>query len=47
MSDLSILIKTPNQRYEDVKVDCNLSWTIFELKSYLSNEYPSKPVRDW
>ena len=45
-ADVQLIIKAPSSKYEDFKISCQLSWTIFELKTHISEEYPSKPVRD-
>lgn len=44
LEDICLVIKAANQKYDDVKVDCQLSWSILDLKNYLSINYPSKPV---
>lgn len=41
---VTIIIKAPNQQFEDQTVQCEASWTIKRLKNYLSEEYPNKPV---
>ncbi|KAH9419427.1 response to unfolded protein [Dermatophagoides pteronyssinus] len=43
IEDICLVIKAANQKYDDVKVDCQLSWSILDLKNYLSINYPSKP----
>lgn len=43
-NNLCIVIKAPNQKYDDLKVKCEPTWTILDLKKHLSTEYPSKPV---
>lgn len=40
---MKLTVKTPNQGYEDVHVDCELDWTVKRLKEYLQDVYPSKP----
>ncbi|KAH9407313.1 Homocysteine-responsive endoplasmic reticulum-resident ubiquitin-like domain member 1 protein [Tyrophagus putrescentiae] len=42
-ADVQLIIKAPSSKYEDFKISCQLSWTIFELKTHISEEYPSKP----
>ena len=42
---VTLVIKAPNQRFEDHTVDCMLDWTVRKLKQHLTNVYPSKPVR--
>uniref|UniRef100_A0A8C4S5S2 Homocysteine-inducible, endoplasmic reticulum stress-inducible, ubiquitin-like domain member 1 n=1 Tax=Erpetoichthys calabaricus TaxID=27687 RepID=A0A8C4S5S2_ERPCA len=45
---LTVVIKSPNQSFEDQTVeDVQLSWTVLQLKSHLSQVYPSHPpVKD-
>lgn len=43
-SPVTLVVKTPNQRHEDVQVDCEIGWTVHKLKTHLSNVYPTKPV---
>lgn len=46
MSDLvTIIVKAPNQQIADQIIQCHHSWTIKKLKDYLTEVYPSKPVR--
>ncbi|XP_053570385.1 homocysteine-responsive endoplasmic reticulum-resident ubiquitin-like domain member 2 protein [Bombina bombina] len=42
-SPVTLVIKTPNQKYDDQTINCFLDWTVEKLKSHLSNVYPSKP----
>lgn len=44
-SPVTLVIKAPNQKYEDQTINCFLNWTVEKLKSHISNVYPSKPVR--
>ena len=44
-SPVTLVVKTPNQRHEDVQVDCEIGWTVQKLKTHLSDVYPTKPVR--
>lgn len=39
-----VIIKAPNQKIDDMLVECNSNWTVHQLKSHLSQVYPSKPV---
>ncbi|XP_048403055.1 homocysteine-responsive endoplasmic reticulum-resident ubiquitin-like domain member 1 protein [Stegostoma tigrinum] len=39
-----LLIKAPNQKYEDQKVEADPGWTVKNLKSYLRENYPSHPT---
>ncbi|KAJ6649632.1 Homocysteine-responsive endoplasmic reticulum-resident ubiquitin-like domain member 2 protein, partial [Pseudolycoriella hygida] len=43
---VTIIVKAPNQQFEDQTVRCELSWTIKRLKGLLSEVYPSKPKTD-
>ncbi|XP_061676965.1 homocysteine-responsive endoplasmic reticulum-resident ubiquitin-like domain member 2 protein isoform X2 [Syngnathoides biaculeatus] len=40
---VTLVIKTPDQKYEDHTVNCFLSWTVEKLKSHIANVYPGKP----
>ncbi|KAM8966231.1 homocysteine-responsive endoplasmic reticulum-resident ubiquitin-like domain member 2 protein [Pelodytes ibericus] len=40
---VTLVIKAPNQKYDDQTINCFLDWTVEKLKSHLSNVYPSKP----
>ncbi|KAM9783017.1 homocysteine-responsive endoplasmic reticulum-resident ubiquitin-like domain member 2 protein [Neosynchiropus ocellatus] len=42
-SPVTLVIKAPNQKYEDQTINCFLNWTVERLKSHISNVYPSKP----
>lgn len=41
---VTIIVKAPNQQFEDQTIKCEITWTIERLKSYLSEVYPNKPV---
>lgn len=41
---VTLIVKAPNQQFEDQTIKCELSWTIKRLKNYLSLNYPSQPV---
>lgn len=43
-SPVTLVIKAPNQKYEDQTINCFLNWTVERLKRHLSNVYPSRPV---
>uniref|UniRef100_A0AAY5LBK8 Homocysteine-responsive endoplasmic reticulum-resident ubiquitin-like domain member 2 protein n=1 Tax=Esox lucius TaxID=8010 RepID=A0AAY5LBK8_ESOLU len=43
-SPVTLVIKAPNQKYDDQTINCFLNWTVEKLKSHISNVYPSKPV---
>ncbi|MEE6465731.1 hypothetical protein FKM82_006668 [Ascaphus truei] len=40
---VTLVIKAPNQKYNDQTIDCFLDWTVEKLKTHLSKVYPSKP----
>ncbi|XP_067093897.1 homocysteine-responsive endoplasmic reticulum-resident ubiquitin-like domain member 2 protein isoform X1 [Osmerus mordax] len=42
-SPITLVIKTPNQKYDDQTINCFLNWTVEMLKSHISDVYPSKP----
>ncbi|GFT70729.1 homocysteine-responsive endoplasmic reticulum-resident ubiquitin-like domain member 2 protein [Nephila pilipes] len=41
--DIQLVIKAPNQNFDDHVVHCNLEWTVGKLKNHLSREYPNRP----
>lgn len=41
---VTVVIKAPNQKYEDQTIVCFLDWTVERLKNHISNVYPSKPA---
>ncbi|KAG8442759.1 hypothetical protein GDO86_011534 [Hymenochirus boettgeri] len=43
-SPVTLVIKAPNQKYDDQTINCFLEWTVEKLKSHLSKVYPSKPL---
>lgn len=43
-SPVTLVIKAPNQKYEDQTINCLLNWTVEKLKSHISNVYPSRPL---
>lgn len=43
-SPVTVVIKAPNQKYEDQTINCFLNWTVERLKSHISIVYPSKPL---
>lgn len=45
-SPVVLVIKAPDQKYDDQTISCFLNWTVEKLKSHLSNVYPSKPVSE-
>ncbi|XP_030060113.1 homocysteine-responsive endoplasmic reticulum-resident ubiquitin-like domain member 2 protein [Microcaecilia unicolor] len=42
-SPVTLVIKAPNQKYDDQTISCFLDWTVGTLKHHLSKVYPSKP----
>ncbi|XP_061771437.1 homocysteine-responsive endoplasmic reticulum-resident ubiquitin-like domain member 2 protein isoform X2 [Nerophis ophidion] len=42
-SPVILVIKSPNQKYQDQTITCFLSWTVEKLKRHISDVYPSKP----
>lgn len=43
-SPVILVIRAPNQKYDDQTINCYQSWTVEKLKAHLSDVYPSKPV---
>ncbi|XP_016893730.1 homocysteine-responsive endoplasmic reticulum-resident ubiquitin-like domain member 2 protein isoform X2 [Cynoglossus semilaevis] len=43
-SPVTLVIRAPNQKYEDQTINCFLNWTVERLKSHISSVYPSKPL---
>ncbi|XP_051720694.1 homocysteine-responsive endoplasmic reticulum-resident ubiquitin-like domain member 2 protein [Ctenopharyngodon idella] len=43
-SPVTLVIKAPNQKYDDQTINCFLNWTVEKLKKHISNVYPSKPL---
>lgn len=43
---VTLIVKAPNQQFEDQTIQCELTWTIKRLKGYLSEVYPCKPSTD-
>ncbi|XP_036371517.1 homocysteine-responsive endoplasmic reticulum-resident ubiquitin-like domain member 2 protein [Megalops cyprinoides] len=42
-SPVTLVIKAPNQKYDDQTINCFLNWTVEKLKTHLSKVYPSRP----
>ncbi|XP_014826721.1 PREDICTED: homocysteine-responsive endoplasmic reticulum-resident ubiquitin-like domain member 2 protein isoform X2 [Poecilia mexicana] len=42
-SPVILVIKAPNQKYDDQTINCFQNWTVEKLKAHLSDVYPSKP----
>lgn len=43
-SPLILVVKAPNQKIEDQKIECTGDWTVNELKRHLSKVYPTNPM---
>ena len=43
---VTLIIKTPNQKVNDLIIDCFLEWSVLDLKQLLSIRYPGHPVRN-
>lgn len=41
---VTLVIKAPNQKYDDQTINCFLDWTVEKLKTHISKVYPSKPL---
>ncbi|XP_028256213.1 homocysteine-responsive endoplasmic reticulum-resident ubiquitin-like domain member 2 protein [Parambassis ranga] len=42
-SPVTLVIRAPNQKYNDQTINCFQNWTVEKLKAHLSDVYPSKP----
>uniref|UniRef100_A0A3P8SM90 Homocysteine-responsive endoplasmic reticulum-resident ubiquitin-like domain member 2 protein n=1 Tax=Amphiprion percula TaxID=161767 RepID=A0A3P8SM90_AMPPE len=42
-SPVTLVIRAPNQKYNDQTINCYQNWTVEKLKAHLSDVYPSKP----
>lgn len=42
-SPVTLVVKTPNQKIDDLRIDCALEWSVEQLKRHLSRVYPTKP----
>ena len=42
---VTLVVKTPNQKIQDLHIACALEWTVKQLKGHISSVYPTKPVR--
>ncbi|XP_032390722.1 homocysteine-responsive endoplasmic reticulum-resident ubiquitin-like domain member 2 protein isoform X1 [Etheostoma spectabile] len=40
---VTLVIRAPNQMYDDQTINCCQNWTVKKLKAHLSDVYPSKP----
>ncbi|XP_058233013.1 homocysteine-responsive endoplasmic reticulum-resident ubiquitin-like domain member 2 protein isoform X2 [Hemibagrus wyckioides] len=43
-SPVTLIIRAPNQKYDDQPVSCFLDWTVEKLKKHITSVYPSKPL---
>ena len=43
-NQIILTVKAANQKCADFIIQCESDWTIRYLKSYLSRNYPAKPV---
>ncbi|KAL5022344.1 hypothetical protein ScPMuIL_001499 [Solemya velum] len=43
---VTLTIKAPNQRVDDIAVECMLGWTVRKLKQHLESVYPNSPSED-
>lgn len=43
---VTLVVKAPNQKIQDLTVECGWEWTIRKLKEHLSNVYPNKPTQN-
>lgn len=41
---IDLVIKAASQKIDDFKIECDLNWTVKQLKKYLSENYPTKPL---
>ncbi|XP_034016908.1 homocysteine-responsive endoplasmic reticulum-resident ubiquitin-like domain member 2 protein [Thalassophryne amazonica] len=39
----TVVIRAPNQKYNDQTINCYQNWTVEKLKAHLSDVYPSRP----
>lgn len=42
-SPVTLVVKTPNQKVDDLRIDCALEWSVEQVKRHLSSVYPTKP----
>ncbi|XP_034401767.1 homocysteine-responsive endoplasmic reticulum-resident ubiquitin-like domain member 2 protein [Cyclopterus lumpus] len=42
-SPVTLVIRAPNQKYNDHTINCCQNWTVEKLKVHISDVYPSKP----
>ncbi|XP_029370182.1 homocysteine-responsive endoplasmic reticulum-resident ubiquitin-like domain member 2 protein [Echeneis naucrates] len=42
-SPVTLVIRAPNQKYDDQTINCYQNWTVEKLKAHLSDVYPCKP----
>jgi len=44
LAPVTLVVRAPNQKIGDQRIECGLDWTVKKLKQHLSSVYPSKPV---
>ncbi|XP_059468347.1 homocysteine-responsive endoplasmic reticulum-resident ubiquitin-like domain member 2 protein isoform X2 [Neocloeon triangulifer] len=44
MDAIKLIVKAPNQQIEDQTIDCDSAWSVLQLKSHLSQVYPTHPA---
>lgn len=44
MTAVNLVVKAPNQKIDDQVRSVELGWSVLQLKTFLSTDYPSKPV---
>ena len=42
---VTLVVKTPHVKLPDLIFSCEPTSNVFQLKTYLQDQYPSKPVR--
>ncbi|CAD5117451.1 DgyrCDS6219 [Dimorphilus gyrociliatus] len=45
-TNVTLVVKAPNQKIADQTVECAIEWTVKQLKRHLSEVHPSKPNED-
>ncbi|KAM9607781.1 homocysteine-responsive endoplasmic reticulum-resident ubiquitin-like domain member 1 protein isoform 3-T3 [Trichechus inunguis] len=43
LEQVTLLVKSPNQRHRDLELSCERSWSVGHLKAHLSRVYPERP----
>jgi hypothetical protein len=39
-----LMVKAANLKHPDFRLDCDLNWSVRQIKLHLSEHYPAKPV---